>query len=496
MASIVVLGAGLNGLSTAMLLARDGHDVTVLERDPQPPADRCTPAAAGAAWDSWERRGVTQFRFLHLMLPRWCRIVERELPEVLDELAALGAPPLNVVANLPEEVSGGWRDGDEQFGTFAARRPVLETAFARCADAQPGVTVRRGAAVTGLLRRADGADSSIPEIDGVLTEGGEVVRADLVVDASGRRSPIVRWLEAAGCAAPAEERAEAGLVYYARYFRGRDGATPAAVAPLLQHHESVSILTLPADNDTWGVGFIAAASDRDLRPLREVERWEAALSLYPTAAHWADGDPLTPVEVIAGLEDRRRRFVVDGTPVATGVVVVGDAWACTNPSLGRGASIGLLHSCALRDIVREVGLAPADREALVRRFDEVTERDVTPYYEATAQFDRHHLAQLDADIAGRPYEPEDPTWAIAKAMEVSATRDPDSLRAWLRLVCVLALPDEVLGEPGVLERIIELGADGPRHPLPGASRRELLDVLGAGAPEPRPATGVILATRS
>ena len=33
MAEVLVLGAGLNGLATAMLLAGDGHTVTVLERD-------------------------------------------------------------------------------------------------------------------------------------------------------------------------------------------------------------------------------------------------------------------------------------------------------------------------------------------------------------------------------------------------------------------------------------------------------------------------------
>jgi len=37
MSNIVVLGAGLNGLATAMLLARDGHEVTILERDPAEP---------------------------------------------------------------------------------------------------------------------------------------------------------------------------------------------------------------------------------------------------------------------------------------------------------------------------------------------------------------------------------------------------------------------------------------------------------------------------
>ena len=55
MAQIIVLGAGLNGLSTAMLLARDGHEVTVVERDP------AGPVPAVEAWDTWDRRGVNQF---------------------------------------------------------------------------------------------------------------------------------------------------------------------------------------------------------------------------------------------------------------------------------------------------------------------------------------------------------------------------------------------------------------------------------------------------
>jgi len=84
MAEMLVLGAGLCGLSTAMLLARDGHQVTVLERDP------AAPPGAAQAWEAWERRGVNQFRLPHVMLPRWRELMERELPEVLGELLAAG----------------------------------------------------------------------------------------------------------------------------------------------------------------------------------------------------------------------------------------------------------------------------------------------------------------------------------------------------------------------------------------------------------------------
>ena len=50
MAEIVVVGGGLVGHCSAMLLAADGHSVTVLERDPEPP-----PRSADAAWNDWSR---------------------------------------------------------------------------------------------------------------------------------------------------------------------------------------------------------------------------------------------------------------------------------------------------------------------------------------------------------------------------------------------------------------------------------------------------------
>jgi 2-polyprenyl-6-methoxyphenol hydroxylase-like FAD-dependent oxidoreductase len=468
MAQILVLGAGMGGLTTALLLARDGHEITVVERDP------AEPPPAAQAWQAWQRPGVNQFRLSHLMLPRWRAEMDRELPEVLHELAAVGGLRLNLLSFLPAAQRGPWRDGDERFETVTARRPVLEAALAAAAAAA-GVTIHRGVCVTGLLTDPSVA-GPVPRVTGVLAAGGRVLRADLVVDCAGRRSALPAWLQAAGARAPAEERADCGFVYYGRHFQSRSGALPQGHAGILQRYESMSVLTLPADNGTWAVTLVTSSRDRAMRGLRDPARWDAALDLYPLAAHWRDGEPTTGVDVLAGIEDRYRSFVLDGDPVATGVVAVGDAWACTNPSLGRGAAIGLLHAGGLRDVLRETGTD--DHDKLVRRFHEWTTAGVEPLYRATLWYDRHRLAELDADADGRPYESDDPGWAFSLAMFAAGRTDPDLARAYQSLSALLATPDELLAGPGLPEKIMRLGGNAPNYPLPGPRRGELLAALG------------------
>ena len=74
---------------------------------------------------------MNQFRQLHFMLPRWRAVMERELPEVIAGLEALGGVRTSMLGALPDEMTGGKRDGDERFETVTGRRPVLEAAVAR-----------------------------------------------------------------------------------------------------------------------------------------------------------------------------------------------------------------------------------------------------------------------------------------------------------------------------------------------------------------------------
>jgi 2-polyprenyl-6-methoxyphenol hydroxylase-like FAD-dependent oxidoreductase len=264
-------------------------------------------------------------------------------------------------------------------------------------------------------------------------------------------------------------------VYYGRHFRSRTGELPEVLTNYVQHYDSVSVITLPADSGTWSVVLTTSSRDRALRALREPDWWHAAVARYPLAAHWADGEAISGVDVMAGIEDRYRRFVLDGRPVVTGAVAVGDALACTNPSLGRGASMALIHACLLRDLLRETD--PQDHEKLARRFHEATTATIEPLYRATRWYDRHRLAEIDADIAGRPYGTDDRRWLASKALFAASLVDAELTRAHSAIASFIAQPDEVFAAPGVLDRALTLGADSPQYPQPGPSRAELLDTL-------------------
>src|SRR5258708_6520646 len=160
MSKIIVLGGGVVGLSTALLLARQGHDVTVFERDDTP-----LPGTTQAAWESWERRGVAQFRQPHFLHSAARQILDDHLPEVQQALLGAGCIPFDLLSLMPRSITDRERRvGDDQFVTVTGRRPTIEYAVPSVAERL--VHVVRGAPIVGLLSGPPSADGS-PHVPGV-----------------------------------------------------------------------------------------------------------------------------------------------------------------------------------------------------------------------------------------------------------------------------------------------------------------------------------------
>lgn len=175
---------------------------------------------------------------------------------------------------------------------------------------------------------------------------------------------------------------------------------------------------------------------------------------------------------MAGVLDRCRRFVIDDQPVVTGFAAVGDAWACTNPSAGRGLSVGMVHAQQLRAVVRDHLDDPA---GFARAWDEHTERFVTPFYRHQVAADRARIAEMTALRDGVP--PPVPDSPMAR-LTAAAARDPDAFGGLIETVLCLALAHEVLARPQVADAIQRWGHAAPA-PAPGPDRAQLLELLAA-----------------
>ena len=188
------------------------------------------------------------------------------------------------------------------------------------------------------------------------------------------------------------------------------------MAPMLTAAGSMSLLTIPSDNGTWSLTLYGASDDTPLRRFRDPEVYDRVVRAFPLHAHWLDGEPISEVASMTGVVDRSRRYVVDRVPLATGIISIADAWACTNPSLGRGMSIGLIHTALAR---RVVGDHLDDPEALALAFDAGTRAEVEPWHDATRELDRARVAEMRAHAAGVE-PPSSPVLDLSVALSAAA----------------------------------------------------------------------------
>ena len=157
---VLVVGGSLAGCATAVLLARQGLSVTVLEqhRDPAFYKRACTHFVQACAVPVLDRLGLTE------------------------QLEAAGAVP----NHFGIWTRYGWvRPPATEPHGYNLRRSVLDPMVRELACGTSGVEMRLGVKVAGVLR--DGG-----RVVGVRTSDDEELRARLVVGADGRHSKLAR----------------------------------------------------------------------------------------------------------------------------------------------------------------------------------------------------------------------------------------------------------------------------------------------------------------
>ena len=468
MPDTVVIGAGVTGMSAALALARGGHDVIVLERDAGP-----VPASADAAFELWDRWGIPQARHSHAFLARLRNLLRDRAPDVLAALLDAGVTELRFAENPPREMEDrDPRPGDEDLVALACRRTTFEWVFRRILGDDPRVRLLDGVKCQGLL-------GTPQRVTGVRA-GESEIHADRVIDAAGRRSPLPSWLRDLGAPPPEQETVECGIVYLSRFYRLREGVDPPTMdGPIGGDLGYLKYAVFVGDNRTFSVTFGTATNENVMRPvLLKPALFDAAAANLPATAPWVDPDrsePITGVEVMARLVNRRQRLVVDGEPVASGVHALGDAAVHTNPLYGRGCSLGMVHAYLFADL-----LAVGDDEPrrLALALDEATREHIEPWYRTSVMQDQENIRVQNGEVAS-----DDPMRTLMRDGLMPAVRtDPDVFRAFLRVLNLLDAPDAMIQNPTVVGRILEVWqarGERPDPPADGPTQDEMLRILAA-----------------
>ncbi|MFI4975530.1 MAG: FAD-dependent oxidoreductase [Caulobacterales bacterium] len=487
---ILVIGAGVAGLCTALALGPTGRGVTLLERDGAPPS-----GDADEAFRDWRRRGVGHLRQSHAFLARLGKIIKSDHPKLREELLALGVRELGFEGMLSPMQRAAYKPapGDAEFTILTSRRTTLELVIRRYVERLPNVTIRSNMIVRHLITRKD--------VSGVLTVAGVAaddagsaveLAAPVVVDASGKTGTAIEQLIEEG--APIHEESEtAGILYFTRHYRLKAGRTEPkreGNPPFGGDLGYLKFGVFPADNGCFSITMCAPEIEYELRKaIMRPAIWDRMVDNLPGLKVWANSDQAEPASQVFGMGDlhsRWRDLASKEAPAVLGFFAVGDSLVRTNPLYGRGCSFAAVEAYLLRDVLNQ----SADPAARILAYHRRMQLDLRPYYLAMRSQDRGAIKRAEQALTPG-YKPTLRARVLRSFAEDGITPamrfDIDLLRETMRGFHMLEHPNAWLRRPKNMARILGYWARGKKKnalaypPKAGPDRETMMQALGLPA---------------
>jgi 2-polyprenyl-6-methoxyphenol hydroxylase-like FAD-dependent oxidoreductase len=325
-------------------------------------------------------------------------------------------------------------------------RPLLEQVIRRRVAALHEVTLRDGVVVERVEARAG-------RVTGVVVEG-DVQRADLVVDCSGRSSRIAHLLESTGILAPPVSRVTIDCAYASGFLpRSADDFDGSFLVCGTSPPESFRVgALLPVEGDRWMVTLAGVHGDAPSTDPQEVLSFARSLPTPALGQLLERLGPLSSTTTYRFPSSQRRHYERVPSPPA-GLVTLGDAACSFNPIYGQGMSCAGLQARALAAAVADTGVRC---DVLPARFSRSAARIIDAPWAIAVGADFLHP---------RTVGPKAPATDLANRYTqrlVRATHTSVSLARTFNQVVNLAEPLMALARPSVVAKVGVASVTGRR----------------------------------
>jgi 2-polyprenyl-6-methoxyphenol hydroxylase-like FAD-dependent oxidoreductase len=485
---LLVLGAGMAGLFTALAFAPGTREIVMLERDPPLPE-----GGVEAAFAEWHRRGVGQLRHSHGFLARMRNVIKARHPALLDRLREAGCHEISFADMMPVALRQTYQPqaGDEDMVILTSRRTTFEFIVRRYVEALDGVTIVSDAFVRELIVSAEpGAPLRVQGARGEQHDQPHEWLADVVIDAQGRLSEAKAQLIAAGAVIP-EESEDCGILYFTRHYRRTtETDPPVSRATGTGDLGYIKYGRFPGDNGCFSITLAVPEVETALRQaVLKPEVFDQVCAMFPGIAAWVDPAGSEPSSRVFGMGDLKshwRRFVSPERRAILGFFALGDSLIRTNPLYGRGCSFAAVESEILQGVLDETD----DPALRARLYDARVTTALRPYFEDMRSQDRSAIRRAANAL--------DPTYRaplrakvlrsfVGDGVGVAVRADVDLLREAMREFNMVDPPRAWLRRPENMLKVVGHWARGRNanaryHPPPlGPDRAGMMAALGLDA---------------
>lgn len=370
----VVIGGSMAGMMAARILSDHYKHVTIIDRDYMPTTVE-------------QRDGTPQAKHLHIFLAKGLQIVQELFPGIDQEMAAHGATIQHWGKETVNYLERGWMPAFESsLKTRGISRILLEWCVRQRLRANERIEFMERTQVKQLLTRNNYGTVIGVEVHpkGEPNQTTEI-KADLVVDASGRGSESAQWLVKMGYEQVQESVINSFLGYATRWYK-RPANFPKnlkilTVQAVLKNPRGGVIMEV--ENDT--VIVTVSGTNKDYPPTDETGYLEFTKSLLSPVIYnlIRDAEPLSKIYGYQRTENRWRHYE-HFSRWPEQFMVLGDAACAFNPIYGQGMTTGALEAVALGEVLKayvgknESGMAKTFQERLAKVIE-------TPWLMATGE---------------------------------------------------------------------------------------------------------------